>query len=556
MPETPLFVGDRPVAVDLVSTFSPKHGAAIGESLGPEALAGDLMGEYGDKVDVDHIDLQLDPDLQALAERVYKHRPHILGLSVKIGAHDQAAEVMKRIKAMPWGRGEEPLIVMGSVVPTFAAGEMLKRHPNTIMALKEGEHTMRAMVQVIRGERELEQVPGIMYLRPGDSPIVTPPQRLDLAGRHLPARITTPRIVEELNGMPWAEASRGCSWNCTFCSIHDLHGGGFDGSIRPESAVDDLENLQRLGIQAVSFTDDDFGGDPERTLEIARLIQERGIKIKFTVSTRADHIWMEKDRRGHRAPEELEKYNQRLRHIMAELRKAGLVRVFIGMESGSPTQLKRYGKQVSVEGNYRALEILAELGIDAVAGYIPIDQLMTLQELAENLKFLRRTGMYRKVTNPLSILRVQEGAPYMKDMRNKGLLGGRTDDLVFYESQFAHPVVQRVAELADRWVNDIYMLIFGLKGEVATVSLGPGGLMTEQATRAQRALYAFRELEMEFIEAVTGALLENPNAVIDHIINDFVLRRQGLVEQTALMIQKGELGGNGRLFEAIKDLTI
>ncbi|MBI2028148.1 MAG: hypothetical protein HYT07_00930 [Candidatus Levybacteria bacterium] len=70
---------------DFISTFSPKHGAAVGESLGPEAIAGHLKGENGDAIKVDHFDMQLD-SLEKIMSNVSTHEPDVIGISVKIGA--------------------------------------------------------------------------------------------------------------------------------------------------------------------------------------------------------------------------------------------------------------------------------------------------------------------------------------------------------------------------------------------------------------------------------------------------------------------------------------
>ncbi|MEO6509028.1 MAG: hypothetical protein ABIO02_03670, partial [Patescibacteria group bacterium] len=178
----------------------------------------------------------------------------------------------------------------------------------------------------------------------------------------------------------------------------------------------------------------------------------------------------------------------------------------------------------------------------------------TMKELAENIEFLQRTGMYRKVTNPLSVLRVQEGSPYLQLAKNKGILGEQTEDLVFYHAQFLDPNVQKVAELADKWVKDIYMLIFGLKGEVASVTLGPGGVLSESAQHVQQVLFGFRELEMQFINALTQRLLEDPNSDLTVTVNGFVNQRGELVKHTAHLVEQGGIG-NPRLLEAIKDIT-
>ena len=62
----------RPVNVLFVSTFSIKHGAAVSESLGSEVLAGHLIGKRGNAVKVDHVDLQLDPNIGDLAKRIVR----------------------------------------------------------------------------------------------------------------------------------------------------------------------------------------------------------------------------------------------------------------------------------------------------------------------------------------------------------------------------------------------------------------------------------------------------------------------------------------------------
>lgn len=550
----PHYDAAKPVKFDIVSTFSPKHGATIGESLGSEAVAGHLQSEHGNTVDVVHTDLQLDPDIDQLTERIATNSPHILGISVKIGAQDQTAQIMRNLDQIDFAPGRKPLVVMGGVLPTFATTTLHGRYPNSIMALKEGENAATALVDVVKGNKRLDQVPGIWYTDEDGNLKMNVPQRLDLSKRHLPARQTTQRIQQELHGMIWVEGSRGCDFNCTFCSVRELHGGGFVGDVPPESVISDMQNLKRLGINSVSFTDDDFGGDPERTARIAQLMKEADLNMPFSISTRADHIWNEGiiQRNGRMDSAQLDSHNARLLEIMTDLRDAGLVRVFLGMESGSPTQLKRYGKLVSVNGNYKAIEILQSLGIEAVAGYIPIDPLMNIQELKENVEFLKRIGMYKKVTNPLSVLRVQTGSPYLKLAQREGVVDEPTDDLVFYKVHFKDPSVQKIATLADQWVQDMYPFIFGLKGEVATVTLGSGGNGTTQSHAVQNALYGFRELEMKFIETLTSAFQDDPNTDPKNIVSAFQAKRTELVHKSEIQVKNGAFVNNPRLLEVIE----
>jgi len=228
------------------------------------------------------------------------------------------------------------------------------------------------------------------------------------------------------------------------------------------------------------------------------------------MSTRADHIWREST--IHEDPADVAIENERLKYIMQRQLDAGLDRVFLGLESFSPSQLKRYGKQISVESNFRAVDILRNMGVDVVAGYIPIDPLMSLEELQENLVGLRSTGMYKKVTNPLSVLRVQEGSPYLKMVRSREkidnirYIGEHTEDLVFYDIEnYKDSRVQIVADLADKWVSEMYPLIFGLKMDVFATTQD-SRLNNTQSAWSEQTLHGFRELEMHFIESVTDHL--------------------------------------------------
>lgn len=538
-----------PVKWDLISTFSHKHGAAVGESLGPEAIAGHLIGENRDGVKVDHYDMQLDP-LEKIISNVSLNKPDIIGLSVKIGALEQTDQIINAINSISWEKGKKPLLVMGSVVPTFATLHLLRRYPKTILATGEAEVTSQMIVEAVRGDRTFEEIHGIAFIN-GEGKIVATHHRLwPQAKLHLPARITTKRIHDELKGMIWAEDSRGCDFNCTFCSRRALRGSGFSGDMSPKRVADDLEQLDKMGIHQVSFTGDDFGGDPERTYNIAEEIIQGGVQMEWSVSTRADHIFERKN-----TPEQ----NARLREIMKHCAEAGLTRVFLGLESGSQSQLKRYGKQITVEENYKAIEILRELDIDVVAGYIPIDYLMTVTELRETLGFLENTGMGLKVSNPLSVLRVQSGSPYLKLMEHEGLLGKQTEDLVFYKAHFNDPRIELVAQLADKWVEDLYPLIFGLKGEVATVTLAKE-TQNSPARNVESTLHAFRQLELGFLRSLVDNLETSEN--IDHdsintIQKAFVEKRGQLLEWVKSQLLAGSYGDiqTSRLLSCLKEVS-
>lgn len=488
---------------DFISTFSNKHGGIVGESLGSEALAGHLIGENGERVKVDHFDMQLDP-LEKIMLNVFSHKPHIIGLSVKIGATGQTDQIIVAINNLPWEDGGKPLLVLGGVVPTFAPTELLRRYPQAILSTGEGEIASQMIVEAIRGDRLFEEIPGITFINGEGKIVANRPKLWPLNKLHYPARITTRRINNELRGMVWVEDSRGCDYTCTFCSRRALRGSGFSGELSPQHVAEDLESLNKMGINQLSFSGDDFCGDPERAYAIADEIIRRNIQMDWSISTRVDHIFEREN-----TPEQ----NARLREIIKHCKEAGLTCVFIGLESGSKSQLKRYGKQITVEENYRAIEILRELGISIVAGYIPIDYLMTVTELRETLEFLKQTRMGENVSNLLSTLRVQAGSPYFDLVKHKGLLDGPTEDLVFYKARFKDPRVELVAQIANEWIEDLYPLTFGLKSEIVAMAL----IKEKQDTPVRNiefVLHSLRRLELDFFISLVCELEKGEH--IDH----------------------------------------
>src|SRR3989344_7174042 len=189
-----------PVKWDFISTFSHKHGASVGESLGPEAVAGHLIGENKEGVRIDHFDMQLD-SLDEIMSNISAHQPDIIGISVKIGALEQTDTIITAIHTIQWENGRKPLLVLGGVVPTFATVDLLQRYPQTVLATGEAEVASQMIVEAIRGDRNFEEIPGIAFINDEGKTVATPHILWPQSKLHLPARITTKRIHNELHGM-------------------------------------------------------------------------------------------------------------------------------------------------------------------------------------------------------------------------------------------------------------------------------------------------------------------------------------------------------------------
>lgn len=196
-----------------------------------------------------------------------------------------------------------------------------------------------AGVTLVRGEVE---APGVMPMLLRDA----------LEGTLLPiynitdfpnlANAPVPRASEKLQRRYFArrmatiDTSRGCPFNCSFCTIINVQGR----TMRFRSAASVLKAIEAnyaRGIHIYFFTDDNFARNPVWSEIFDGLIafRARGIAVKFMMQT---------DTQAHRIPNFVEK-----------AARAGCYLAFIGMESVNPDNLKAVGKRQNHTDQYVAM---------------------------------------------------------------------------------------------------------------------------------------------------------------------------------------------------------
>lgn len=175
---------------------------------------------------------------------------------------------------------------------------------------------------------------------------------------------------------PWQssfDAGRGCPFHCSFCTIINVQGNTMRGR-----TPDDVEVLIRRnyaqGVRKFFITDDNFARHPGWESIIDRIIYLREkdrIHIKLMIQT---------DTMAHRIPRFIEK-----------LAQAGCRRVFIGIESVNPDNLKASAKYHNRLWEYRAmLQAWRDQHIVTYAGYIigfPSD---TYESIMRDVEYIKR----------------------------------------------------------------------------------------------------------------------------------------------------------------------
>jgi radical SAM superfamily enzyme YgiQ (UPF0313 family) len=248
------------------------------------------------------------------------------------------------------------------------------------VACFEADETICELIESLHANASLSLVPGLYYRQENDIHFTgfrDPPKDLD--------RLPFPRREQwsAVLGQPHfiALTSRGCSAHCTFCCSGNF-GNSYHSAPRwrarsSENILQELDDLvAKYQAQAISFVDDDFLGacaaGPPRALEFADKLRQRNYALKWSIECRVNEI--EHD-------------------LFSNMKAVGLSHVFIGIESGNPSDLKLFGKGASLEQAQRAIQILRSLDLSFRIGFIMFHPLSTLQLIEQNLNFLFSVGI-------------------------------------------------------------------------------------------------------------------------------------------------------------------
>jgi len=143
------------------------------------------------------------------------------------------------------------------------------------------------------------------------------------------------------------EFSRGCPWDCSFCSAWTFYGRSYR-LISPERVVEDLASIREPG----AFIVDDVAFVHERHgFAIGEAIARRGIRKKYYLETRGDVLLRSKE-------------------VFRFWKTLGLEYIFLGIEAIDEEGLRKFRKRVSLGKNFEALEFARSLGIEVAINII------------------------------------------------------------------------------------------------------------------------------------------------------------------------------------------
>jgi len=326
--------------------------------------------------------------------------------------------------------------------------------------------------------------------------------------------VNNQKIIPSTNGLKEAikrgdiitlRTSSGCNFHCTFCSVKDINNGQswkrFEDNILDTTLQDIVDNGMKEGI--VRFIDDDTAVSLEYLLEISQIFKKinyrNSTKIQFGFATNAIHIYNPSDTKDEAVFR---------KEVWKEVVNNGLTDLFLGLESGSTTQLKRLGKNTNAEINYRAFDFAQELNIDLEIGFIPIDPLMKdelwKQEFLDNIKLAKYVNSYISSPTWLATVRVYENSPLKKSLVHHNLLGEKIQYSNEYQFNYRSNEVKLFIKnlgilLCD---DDTNNGLYRLKRELKNVLRYSEQHSTRFVSLISNVSYEISTIEFNYIESI------------------------------------------------------
>jgi len=241
---------------------------------------------------------------------------------------------------------------------------------------------------VVRGEGELTFVELIKHLSSGEG------EFQDIAGlsfkdsdgfHHNPDR----ERIKDLSSLPWPDlsliegfeklkiipmmTSRGCPYDCKFCSVTSLFGRRYRFR-DTDDVIAELEALTaRSPKSSVFFYDDNFTASPAHTKELLRKMKERGLTPRWHAQARVDVVEDEE--------------------LMQLMRDTNCIHLFLGVESINPATLEAYRKSQTVADIERAVDVIHKYKIKVHGMFVLGSDEDDKETIRETVRFARRSGI-------------------------------------------------------------------------------------------------------------------------------------------------------------------
>lgn len=335
--------------------------------------------------------------------------PAVVGLSVMTFQRRTAARIIDLLRVLKPGLK----IVVGGYDPSLAPEAYAGAGVDFIVR-GEGEVTFRELLRVLESRGRFESIPGLSFCD-GDRWVhnpVRPTHRLEEDDIRLPNRAARVLKGYTLLGrqVDVVETSRGCTYDCSFCSIIEMRGRNFH-TYSFDRVLRDIGDARDHGARTIFLVDDNITLNVRRFEELCQaIIEARLDKLDYFVQAMTSAIAA---------------HGETLAPLM---RRAGFRYVFLGIENiieddlqflrATAKNTERDNGKSAGNATLRAIDWLHRNKMYVVGGLIVGNPGDTRESIEANLALARRCVDWPYIQHPTPYPRT----PMTQDFRDHGLI--------------------------------------------------------------------------------------------------------------------------------------
>lgn len=316
-----------------------------------------------------------------LGDRIKKLSPDAVGITTFTSQKWSALQSAKAAK----DADKKIIVFLGGPHISVRPDDCLSDKNVDFVVIGEGEISTVEAINALQNGKYLSKIKGIGFKENGRIILNERMQLIEnLDGLPLPARHLLPmekyfeaaRSMQtaRASGRKWASmiTSRGCPYNCIFCSIH-LSMGRKWRARSPENVIAEIEEfVSKYGVEQINFEDDNMSLDRRRMEKICDMIVERKIKIEWNCPNglRADSLD---------------------EPLLMKMKAAGCTGIFVAAESGVQEVVdKIVGKNLDLKKVENAVIMCKKVGISVGVFFVLGLPGETAEDMKKTIEFGRK----------------------------------------------------------------------------------------------------------------------------------------------------------------------
>ena len=324
-----------------------------------------------------------------ILESLYSSRQPLLTVIMVYG-HNPSASTQTMVPALSIihdikAYNPDITVAVGGLHPNVMAEETLRQSGADFLIHGEGGPVICGLYEVLKGRKNLADIPGLDYLENGNYIANQPVEYSQNLDRDYPAnawdllpplslyrahnshtfqyfRESAKKDFSDVRS-PYAVlyTSLGCPFNCSYCCINSLFGKPMIRYWQLETVFGWLEKLHAAGVKHIRLDDELFILNPDRVEKFCDHVIGCGYDFNFWAYARVDTI-----------PE----------HLLKKMKKAGFNWLCLGIESGNTGV--RHGVSKNIHRDITSIvRLIQSNDIYILGNYmfgLPDDTLETMQE--------------------------------------------------------------------------------------------------------------------------------------------------------------------------------